>query len=316
MTSAAFTDILCARSADGDRLRHRRRRGRPARPRLRRTLAAFLVVARATPTFGWRQPAAAVPPVTSPRSLSARRRAASSWNPAPLFLTGLRPLARLRRRTMQRALGRRLRGGGLRRLCRLRSLGGFRSGGFGLGGRLRRGFLGLALLLRLALDHLLLLLLHLFLLARDQLLRLLLLRFARGELLGADDRRGDGLHRLLGRRRRLGLVALDEHALLAHLDLDRARLARGAGRLDLGRLLARERDLLLRLAGGAVLLLQVLEQLGLVLLGQVVAFLLAGDARLAELLQQRPGGILSSVANCSIVVCAMRFSRVLCSLAR
>ena len=32
------------------------------------------------PTFGCRQPAVAAPPVTSPRSLSARRRAASSWN--------------------------------------------------------------------------------------------------------------------------------------------------------------------------------------------------------------------------------------------
>jgi hypothetical protein len=31
--------------------------------------------------------AVAVPPVTSPRSLSARRRAASSWNAVPLFLT-------------------------------------------------------------------------------------------------------------------------------------------------------------------------------------------------------------------------------------
>ena len=51
---------------------------------------------------------------------------------------------------------------------------------------------------------------------------------------------------------RLGaVVALDEDALLAHLDLDGARLAGGIGLLDLAGLLARQRDLL-ALAASAV----------------------------------------------------------------
>ena len=44
--------------------------------------------------------------------------------------------------------------------------------------------------------------------------------------------------------RRRDLVALDEGALLAHLDLDRARLAGGVGLLDLAGRLVRQRDLL------------------------------------------------------------------------
>src|SRR5581483_8337213 len=86
--------------------------------------------------------------------------------------------------------------------------------------------------------------------------------------------------------RRGFFVALHEHALLAHLDLDGACAPRGAGCLDLGGLLARERDLLLRFANGAVLLAQVVEQLGLVLLRQHVAGILAGKTGPPELLQQ------------------------------
>src|SRR5205085_5885714 len=53
---------------------------------------------------------------------------------------------------------------------------------------------------------------------------------------------------ILGGRR--DLVALDEGALLAHLDLDRARLAARVGLLDLARRLARQRDLLALAARG------------------------------------------------------------------
>ena len=55
--------------------------------------------------------------------------------------------------------------------------------------------------------------------------RLALLLCARRELFCRDERAGAALRRLLDDRRALGLVALDEHALLAHFDLDRARLA-------------------------------------------------------------------------------------------
>jgi hypothetical protein len=62
------------------------------------------------------------------------------------------------------------------------------------------------------------------------------------------------------------LLDLHERALLADLDLDRAGLARRIGALDLGGLLARERDLL-GLGLLAVHLLQVVAQARLVLLG-------------------------------------------------
>ena len=74
-------------------------------------------------------------------------------------------------------------------------------------------------------------------------------------MIGARRRRR--LRRLAARARRAR--RLHEHALLAHLDLDRARLAGRVGLLDLAGLLARQRDLLLRL-DGAVRLAQVVEQ--------------------------------------------------------
>ena len=49
----------------------------------------------------------------------------------------------------------------------------------------------------------------------------------------------------LDRHVRCRSVAFDEHPLLAYFDLDRACLARGIGLLDLGGLLARQRDLFL-----------------------------------------------------------------------
>ena len=129
--------------------------------------------------------------------------------------------------------------------------------------------------------------LDLFLLAGNELLALLFLRCARRELFRRDQRgRRRRSGRFLDDRRRF-LVALHEDAFLAHLDLDRAGLAHRSRGLDFRGLLTRQRDLLLRLAGGAMLLLQILEQLRLVLLGQVVTLPLAVDAGLGELLEQR-----------------------------
>src|SRR5437899_214724 len=87
MSSAALTDILCARSAtemvSGTAISRTigpaAAAGAPSSP-------PSSSWRRGPPTFGWRQPVVAVPPVTSPRSFSARRRAASSWNAVPLFL--------------------------------------------------------------------------------------------------------------------------------------------------------------------------------------------------------------------------------------
>ena len=93
---------------------------------------------------------------------------------------------------------------------------------------------------------------------------------------------------VLGRRR--DLVALDEGALLAHLDLDRARLAARVGLLDLARRLARQRDLLaLAARGGAVRGAQVVEQARLVALGDRVAGRRLADAGRLQLLEQRRG---------------------------
>ena len=74
-----------------------------------------------------------------------------------------------------------------------------------------------------------------------------------------------------GSSARRRVVALDEGALLAHLDLDGARLAARIGLLDLAGRLARQRDLLaLAAGGGAVRGAQEVEQALLVGLGQRV----------------------------------------------
>jgi hypothetical protein len=94
-------------------------------------------------------------------------------------------------------------------------------------------------------------------------------------------------HRLGRLGHGLGLVDLHEGALLAHLHLDRARLAGRVRLLDLRRLLAREGDLLL-LVLLAVHFLQIVEQARLVQLGDRVltgALLHAGRVQLLE--QQR-----------------------------
>src|SRR5690606_40746524 len=62
-------------------------------------------------------------------------------------------------------------------------------------------------------------------------------------------------------------IALDEDALLAHFDLNGARLPGAVSLLDLGRLPARERNSILRLSG-AVRLPKVLEKTRLVGFGQ------------------------------------------------
>jgi hypothetical protein len=119
-------------------------------------------------------------------------------------------------------------------------------------------------------------------LPRCQLGLLLRLGFAQRNLLGVE-------HRPRGSGRGFGLgVALHQHALLAHLDVDGARFPHAVGFLDLRRLPPRQRDLLLRLAR-AVCLAQVLEQLGLVLLGKrrVLRQRLAHAGRLQLLDQQR-----------------------------
>ena len=90
-------------------------------------------------------------------------------------------------------------------------------------------------------------------------------------------------------RSQLRRVALHEHALLAHLDLDRARLARGVGLLDdLAALLARERDLVLRFHR-AMGLAQVFQQPCLVALAQRILGSVLVDAGRAKLLEQHRG---------------------------
>ena len=86
--------------------------------------------------------------------------------------------------------------------------------------------------------------------------------------------------------------ALDEDALLAHLDLDRARLARRVRLLDLGGGLARQRDLLALAAAGSVGAAQELEQPLLVGVGQRVLGRLLGHASRCQLLDQRCGRAL------------------------
>ena len=234
---------------------------------------------------------------------------------------------RLGGRTMQRAFGGglRFRGGRFRGGGGIRSnLGGGRGGRFCLGGRFRRGFFGVAFLLGLACRFALLLFLDLF--GLPLLQRLALARFflARGDFLGRKlesgglalrDSRCAGRRRFHGRRLDHGfrhrsgcdrsrlfrhgsgrsggfIFAANQHALLAHLDLDRARLAGRIGGLDLRGLLARQRDALLGLGRGAMLLAQVIEQPGLIDLGELVALFFRGHSGGGELLQQRAGGHL------------------------
>ena len=172
---------------DGDRLRHRHF----ADDRTRRAggIAAFVVAMARRPPSGRAIPARAPAPPVSPRSLSARRRAASSWNTWPgAFLVGaLALLARLGGRTMQRAFS------------------SFASAAFGFAPAwLRRPWRAAAAsaaafaaassasrsFLRLARGFALLLFLQLFLLPLLQRLRLARLFLARGDFLRRDSSDG------------------------------------------------------------------------------------------------------------------------------
>src|SRR6185312_812468 len=219
-------------------------------------------------------------------------------------------VAGLARRTVQRAAGLAGRGRrprlGLGRLFRV--LGGLRFlRSLRLGGGARR-VLGFLLLARLALLLLFLAALEILFLAIHELARALVFGLARGELgrrdhglrpgrrRRRDGRRGDLLGHGLDRRNHLGgrrfrRVAALEHALLAHLDLDRAALAL-VGRIggaDFRGLPAGQRDALLGLGGATVLPAQVVEQAGLVLLGELIAGFLRRDPCRRELLEERRG---------------------------
>ena len=184
---------------------------------------------------------------------------------------------------------RRLRRLGRRRIGRARGLGGrCASGKFDgclldcrLGTRL--GFVALALLLSFAQA---LLLGQIVLLAAQQLGMTARFLCAPREFGLVDDgrRRRGGL---LGSRR---LVTLDEGALLADLDLDRACLAGRIGLLDFARALARDADLLAfagrrRAVAGA----QVLEQAFLVAIGQRIVGRLLRQASRLQLVEQCGG---------------------------
>src|SRR5471030_2036910 len=141
--------------------------------------------------------------------------------------------------------------------------------GFGFGFLLRFGFglrggLGLRILLGVELGQVLLLLAQVGFLTGDQFSLLAGFLFAAGRFGRIDDRCG----RRGGDRRR-GVVALHEGAHFLDGDLDRARLARSVGLLDLGGFLARQRDFFLfgvrRCAVGAA---QVIQKLILIIFRQ------------------------------------------------
>ena len=81
-------------------------------------------------------------------------------------------------------------------------------------------------------------------------------------------------------------IALHQHTLLAHFDLNGARLARRVGLLDLGSLLARKRDLLFLGRSRAVALAQVIKQARLVSLGQCRIRVIVQDAGRGQLQDQ------------------------------
>ena len=200
----------------------------------------------------------AAPPVTSPRSLSARRRAASSWNAvAGGFLDGLSRFSRrawpparaaclrsspwLRRLRRGRAVARPARGFG----C----LGGFRR--LALRPRLRRRASSASLsFLVLRFVACFLLFLHLFLLAwrsaRCALARFLLARreLRRGDAAAAGAT-GAGASSTSAAAGVGAVVALTNTRFLRTSTWIVRALPVAVGRLDLGGLLARQRDLLL-----------------------------------------------------------------------
>jgi len=162
--------------------------------------------------------------------------------------------------------------------------------GFRLGlGRLRfdrwgRG-LGCRLLCFLALPLLLLFGCRVRGLARNQLGLLAGFFLPQRSLLRIDG--GSRFGDRFGNRRRF---SLDEHALFAHLDLNRARFACAVGFLDLRGLAAHQGDLILRFLG-SVHAPEIFEQLSLVLLGeQRILDQLLAHARGLQLLEQQRRG--------------------------
>ncbi len=124
-----------------------------------------------------------------------------------------------------------------------------------------------------------------------------------GGRLGRGHRRlgrfGLGRGRLRGRRSghgglgtggldQFGAVTLDQHALFADFDLDRARTPGTVGLVDFRRLAARQHDLLAHV--GAVRTPQGFEQGALVCFGHVGVHRIQLDAGRAEMIQQDVGG--------------------------
>ncbi len=91
----------------------------------------------------------------------------------------------------------------------------------------------------------------------------------------------------LWRRGRHFFFALDEGALLAYLDLNRARAPSGVGLFDLRGRLLHQGDFLALTAGGAVAELEVLQQHLLVGIGQPIGTRYFRHTGGAELLQQQ-----------------------------
>ncbi|MCY1531381.1 hypothetical protein D9M68_666050 [compost metagenome] len=146
---------------------------------------------------------------------------------------------------------------------------------FGFG---RAGFFGFALL---AFQQ------QLFFLATQQLGLVACIFFTTGQFGLIDD--GDCRRLWLGHDFRCDhiVVALDEGALLAHLDLDRAGTTGGVGLLDFAGRFLDQRDFLAFTARGAMAGLEVAQQLLLVRLGDRVGSRVFGHPGRGELLQQR-----------------------------
>ena len=131
-----------------------------------------------------------------------------------------------------------------------------------------------------------------FLLAADQLGLPACLFLAARQFGLVDAGRRRRLHLGLGRLdhgRVAAFVALDEGALLAHLDLDGARLAGRVGLLDLAGGFLHQGDLLALGGGRAMAGLEVAEQLLLVGFAERIGRGRLGHARAAKLLKQRVG---------------------------
>ena len=150
--------------------------------------------------------------------------------------------------------------------------GGLLTLAFGLGRCAGFGFLALFALLG-----------QLFFLTTQQLGLLACLLLATGQFFLVNHRCGRGIA-----FRRL-VIAFDEGALFAHLDLDGSGTARGIGLLDFGGGFFGQGDLLALTRGGAVAGLQVAQQALLVVFGNRVGTRPLFHAGAGQLLQQQGG---------------------------